>query len=303
MKSVVQQEHPQRGEGNPNSIKVLVYHRIVDEPTISQAHWSCLTVERFREHLELLDRLGYTTITFKDYFLFLEGQVNLPAKPIILTFDDGYLDTYRFAFPLLQEFGMTAVMFVLGDRKIRTNYWDQRIGVPEAALMDKQHIVEMHEAGFEIGSHSASHARLTTISEGSAWEEISRSRILLEILLNGTVNTFSYPYGLLSGTLKRMVHNAGYSIACGVHTGPAVFGKDLFEIRRIAIRNTTGSFGLALRLLTPYHYYNWLRWKVGRTLTNGKHVDQELQKILEKKKRRANLTPPVETLEEYDAEK
>ena len=248
-------------EGNPHALKVLMYHRVVDDERLSASHWSCVHERDFRSHLEFLDRWGYTTITFDDYRLFLRGEANLPRKPVILTFDDGYLDTYTCAYPLLHEFGMNAVMFVLGDHRIRSNFWDTTPGM-YAPLMAREQLLELHEAGFEIGSHSLSHADLSILPENSAWEQISRSGILLEMLLNAPVRSFAYPYGLLAPRVKQMITEAGYDIACGVWTGPAAFGVDPFEIRRIPILNTTGTADFAIRLLTPFQLYAWSRWNV-----------------------------------------
>lgn len=288
---------PGKAQGNPHIVKVLLYHRVVDDERLSRAHWSCINIEQFRQQLELLDRWGFTTITLHDYRLFCQGELSLPAKPVILTFDDGYLDTYKYAFPVLQEFGMRSVVFVLGDRRIRTNYWDKDRGIPEAPLMEGEHIIEMHEAGFEIGSHSLSHVNLTQIPEDKAWEEISRSRILLEILLNDSVKSFSYPYGLLNGMTKRMVKHAGYSIGCSVGSGPATFGRDPLEIRRITISNAISSGGFAVRLLAPFQRYAWMRWKLRKLLTKVDRRQREINRILEEKKRRQGHNPTMPPIE------
>jgi hypothetical protein len=74
-----------------------------------------------------------------------------------------------------------------------------------------------------------------------------------------------------------MVADAGYSLACGASTGPATFGVEPYEIRRIAIRNTTSIIGFEMRLLTPFQSYEWIRWKAiyafsglnGANLGNG----------------------------------
>jgi peptidoglycan/xylan/chitin deacetylase (PgdA/CDA1 family) len=255
-----------RYQGNPRAIKVLMYHRIVDTNDIRYSHWTCVHVNEFRKQLEMLDRWGFTPITFEDYRLFRCGELSLPRKPVILTFDDGYLDTYTLAYPLMQEFGVKAVVFVLADQKVKINFWDRHLKLPEAALMKRHQVVEMHEAGFEIGSHSLTHANLTHLSEDQTWEQISRSRILLEILLNAPVTTFSYPYGATNPIVKKMATCAGYTIACSVATGPATFGNDPFEVRRIPILNTTGPGGFALRLLTPFQYYGVARWTAGKIL-------------------------------------
>jgi len=187
---------------------------------------------------------------------------------VVLTFDDGYDDVYTNAFPILKEFGMKAVVFVLGNREIKKNFWDEPLNLPTASLMGQQQIVELHAAGFEIGSHTMNHPLLSTLSEDEAWEEISRSRMVLEILVNSSVRTFCYPYGDVNGSIKKMVEDAGYAVACSVYTGPATFGIEPLETRRITIPGALGSIGFATRLLAPYTRYSWVRWKAKRALSH-----------------------------------
>jgi len=248
------------GEGNPRDIKVLMYHRVVDsvEEHMAQSDL-CIHTDAMRQHFVLLERWGFTAITFEDFRLFQKGEMNLPKKPVIITFDDGYVDTYELAFPLLQEFGMKAVVFVLGDRQIRSNTWDKLPAVHGEHLMTDEQVIELHSEGFEIGSHTMTHAKLPLLSHDEAWDEISRSRMRLEILLNAPVQTFAFPYGYLNDQLKQMLRDAGYTIGCGTHTGPPAFGTDLFEIRRILMPPDTDYVGLAMRLLAPYEYYAWMR--------------------------------------------
>jgi peptidoglycan/xylan/chitin deacetylase (PgdA/CDA1 family) len=262
-------------EVTPQKIKVLVYHRVVNDDRLSHEYpWVCVHAREFRNQLELLDRWGFTAVTFDDIRLCLAGQLDLPRRPVVLTFDDGYLDMYENAFPLLCEYGMRAVVFALGDTRIKTSEWCRSIGSPVAALMGGQQLVELHAAGFEIGSHSMTHANLTILPGGEAWEEISRSRILLEILLDSPVLSFSYPYGLANVATRRMVADAGYSIACGISTGPARFGKEKYDNRRIAIPNSASPVGFAMRMLAPFEYYLWFRSRVeerfSRNRKNGR---------------------------------
>src|SRR5690349_15935066 len=135
--------------GSPKKIKVFMYHRIVDDDHLARRYWTCLHLRDFKKHLELIDRCGFTTITFDDYRLYLNGELNLPRKPVILTFDDGYLDTYQLAFPALSEFGMKAVVFAVADRKIKGNIWDNHLGFPPAQLLAQQQIIELANEGFE----------------------------------------------------------------------------------------------------------------------------------------------------------
>ena len=248
---------------DPLHIKVLMYHRIVrvSAPLPSEREF-CVGASIFRNHLRIIDKMGYTTITFADYQLYQEGELNLPRKPIILTFDDGYRDTYELAYPLLREFGMRAVVFVLADASIRMNDWDSGSRISPVPLMTPAQIVELHSAGFEIGSHSLTHPKLTQVSRERAWEEISRSRMLLEILINSPVRTFSYPYGLVNDATRELVREAGYSFGCGVYSGPMAFAVDPFDIRRTAPSGESIPLNFFLQVITPYERLSWIRWKM-----------------------------------------
>lgn len=252
--------------GNPSLIKVLMYHRIVDDERLSRANWTCVHVKDFRRQLAWLNRWGFTPVSFEDYTLFLEGQLNLPRRPVIITFDDGYLDTYDLAFPILQEYGMKAVVFVLGDRNIRTNYWDLALGYKESPLLDEDQILELQSAGFEIGAHSITHAKLSLLPEDRAWNEIALSKSQLELTLKKPLTTFCYPYGMVNHRVKALVAQAGFRLACSVDTGPPTFGTDHFEIRRLVVSSATGLVGFSVRMLTPYEYYDWSRWKLGSAI-------------------------------------
>lgn len=241
------------------TIRILLYHRLIpDDEGDSRARMD-IPVGKFRQQVETLERWGFTTITLNDYRLYLGGELELPRRPIVMTFDDGYLDTYELAFPVLQEFGMRAVIFALGDRGIRKNLWENPLKIPIVSLMNDQQLLELHQAGFEIGSHSLSHNDLTELPEERAWEEISRSRMLLEIMLNASVKSFAYPYGVANKTLKRMVADAGYVFACTKKVGSSSFKKDPYEMRRIVVNNGAGLVAFAMKVLGPHMSQNW--WK------------------------------------------
>ena len=239
-------------------IRTLMYHRIVEHGESSEGTAPYLNAGLFRRHLKLLDRMGYTAITLRDHKLICEGELYAPSKPIIITFDDGYLDTYQVAFPILQEFGMRAVVFVVGDRTITTNTWENASNTPQMPLMGEQHLLELHDAGFEIGSHTMTHAYLNKLTPEEAWEEISRSRMVLEIMLNSPVLSFAYPFGVITPAIKKLVQNAGYEFACATSSGPRRLDQDYYEIRRIVIANDNGLFNFFMKVLGPYVPYRWV---------------------------------------------
>lgn len=252
------------------NIKVLMYHRIVQQSSGDIANWHSLNSEDFRNQLKILDLFNYTPITFEDYHLYLEGKLTLPKKPIILTFDDGHLDTYRNALPILQEFDMRAVIFVIGNRDLQHAAWDRDIERDECPLMTDEQVLEARSEGFEIGAHTMSHVDLTELSGNKLKKEIEGSKRSVESLLGEKILSFSYPYGRLDDRVRSVVTQSGFRFACGVYTGPPTFGDDLFDIRRMAVNDKTGTLGFLLKILTPYQYAEWLYGKIrhGKTMAD-----------------------------------
>ncbi len=248
------------GEGNPKKVKVLLYHRILSNGQSEDSADIGVSIEKFRRQMKMLDRWGYTSITFDDFRLFLEGELNLPKKPVIITFDDAYTDIYDLAAPILREYGMKAVVFVVGDMSLRESIWDRSVG-PVHSLLNKSQILALHDEGFEIGSHTLSHPKLPNLGSDRAWEELHKSRIILEILLDSPVKSFAYPYGLVNARVKQMAHDSGYTVACGAYTGPPLFGDDYLEVRRIMVKNSANSLQFWFQLQPAYLYYRWLVWK------------------------------------------
>ena len=260
-------------EYDETSIKVLMYQRIVDNESLRSIHWSYVSVGQLRKHLELLGKWGITPITFVDYQRSLSGEFCLPKRPVILTFENGYRAARRLAFPLIKEYGMNAVIFALGDRAMETDQWDRQMGLQAEQLASDEELIEMHEAGFEVGSHSLSHMDLTRLMDQEATTEISGSKEALESVIRDNVLSFSYPYGAVDGRIREMVMNAGYRFGCGIDTGSPHFGADPLNIRRITITSSTGTLSFGLKLLTSNEKSEWIGAGSHQTFQNFRNDD------------------------------
>lgn len=243
------------------NIKVMMYHRIIKSDSDKKATFYDVSAENFRQQLQLLDSCNFTPITFEDYHLYLKGKLTLPRKPIILTFDDGHSDMQETALPILREFNMKAVVFVLGNRNMKYANWDQKGSEKNPALMTDEQILEMREEGFEIGAHSMSHPVLPNLTTAQLKGEIIGAKYSIESLLNEEILSFAYPYGRVNKKVESMVAEAGYKFGCGVYTGPPQFGDNDYDIRRMAITYNINTFQYLLRLLTPYQHLEWLYGK------------------------------------------
>jgi len=222
------------------SIPVLCYHRVVEKPLEGRLAGLGVPVERFAWQLAALHRWGYTPITFQDVLAYLDGAQALPPRPIILTFDDGYEDTYTLAFPLLQRYGMRAVVFAVADLERRWNFWDP--DGERAALLSPAQMREMAAAGIEFGSHTVSHLHLPTAGTRQLHRELVESRQKLEDVLGKPVLSFAYPYGAYSPEVRTAVQEAGYAFAVTNDSG-VPFLADRWAIARVQVFPWTNHWG------------------------------------------------------------
>jgi peptidoglycan/xylan/chitin deacetylase (PgdA/CDA1 family) len=236
------------GLGNPRRVRILRYQRIAgdSDPGQDQTH---IPAKAFRQQLESIERWGYSFITFDDYRLFLKGHINLPGKPVVLLFDQPYRDNFRYMFPILQKLGIRAVVIATGTPggKVGSEVGSAFAG--EFDYMEGKDLLEMHAAGFEIGTCGMSYKNLVDIPRADALKSITEARMKLEILLNAPVLTFSYPLGIATADIRQMVMNAGYTLACAGGGRSRGLAGDPFDVKSINVTQAAGTTGLHLRLL------------------------------------------------------
>ncbi len=220
-------------------VTVVMYHRVVSEPLTDSKFNVYITKDKLDWQLGNLKKRGFDFITFKD----LANGVKV-KKPIILTFDDGYEDSYLNLLPLLKKHQAKAVIYCLGDRSIQSNIWDERLGEPRANLMNDSQIKECHDSGLiEIASHGLKHQHLPSLNEADADEEFKLSKQNLEQLINEKIVSFAYPYGDYGEREEVMAYEAGYDFAIGTVNGPLKLTDNYYAIRRIQIFPNEGKLG------------------------------------------------------------
>jgi peptidoglycan/xylan/chitin deacetylase (PgdA/CDA1 family) len=204
-------------------VPIFMYHHIGVSPSNSRYY---VTPENFEAHLKLLHDWEYTTITTSMLIEAITHGAPLPARPIIFTFDDANLDNYTNAFPIMQKFGFTGVLYVPYAYVGQPNY------------LNVDQIREMASAGWEVGSHSLNHlTNFLSLEPNAMRREIVGSRQLLEELLQVPILTFAYPFGLNSGAAVDYVHFAGYIAGMGATGFTADQGLgNLFVLQRVEIR-------------------------------------------------------------------
>jgi peptidoglycan/xylan/chitin deacetylase (PgdA/CDA1 family) len=219
-------------------LTILMYHKI-DELTIEVRHpGNYVTPVQFDHQMEALVAWGYRTITFAEWLDYRDGRVtNLPAKPLIVTFDDGYTCFDRNAWPILRARGMGATVFLVAGQIGGTNAWD-RDEEPER-LLDVDRIRALQAEGVHFGSHSVSHVPLARIPEASALDELTRSRASLSELLERDVDVFAYPFSNQNGAVRELARRAGYRAAVRGQGRMNWKHTNAFGLRRIKPEITT----------------------------------------------------------------
>ncbi len=236
---------------NAHSIPILTYHQIAEAPLPGAPFRSLyVTPERFKQQLTWLQRFGYQGLSMRDLMPYLKGEKQ--GKVVGITLDDGYLNNYTDAMPLLLQHGFTATCYVVSQLLGRSNEWDHAIGIRPAPLMGAQQIKGWADAGMEIGAHTRTHANLVQSSDETMQTEIRDCKHELEDILGQSVDQFCYPFGIYDIRHPPMVKNAGYAAATTTHRGRVMSGSDMLELRRIPVVRSTYWPQFLLKVLTPY---------------------------------------------------
>ena len=266
-----------------------MYHRVLEKKPEKESRWHYVTVSEFRKQMNMIERWGYTPITFSDYQLFLEGKLTLPSRPIIITFDDGYQDTLENAIPVLVELNIRAVIFVMGNRKLKSARWDELDDLGSCPLMTDEQVRTVQKMGFEIGAHSLNHTALTSLSKIDMTNEIMGSKEELEKILGSPIQTFSYPYGSVNERVKKVVSDSGFSFACGVYSGAAQFSQSMMDFRRLAVNQDTSRLKFLVILLLPYQYIEWLYARLKNKVTQD--IKMEVQSSVQPHSKNGTIKP------------
>lgn len=221
-------------------VPILMYHYLSVPPVDADIYRLDLSVtpEQFAQHLDGMLAGGYTTISLYDLWNHLYEDAALPPNPVILTFDDGYLDNYENAFPLLLERGMTATFFIVTDFAEQNRF----------GYMSWEMIRELYAAGMSVESHGINHHSLQNRDTEYLVFQALRTKELIEARV-GTVPRFiSYPAGQYDQNTVDVFASADYLLGVTTIQGSTHSTENPFELRRVRVRGTTTTDEL-LRLL------------------------------------------------------
>lgn len=236
---------PARVPANVNpglEVPILMYHEVAPHtPGMSRLKQSLLvTPEAFAQQMQYLKDNGFTTITLDDWMAARAGQETLPAKPVILTFDDGRIGVYKNAFPILRRGGQKAILFLITGE----------VGRVVKGYLSWPMVQEMESTGLiTVGSHTVHHVALTTVSTQRALTELSYSKMVIQQQTRRACNYFCYPYGKYDVQVAKLVAAVGYRAATSELPGWSRVSDNAYELRRVRIdgRDSMNVFEAKLR--------------------------------------------------------
>jgi peptidoglycan/xylan/chitin deacetylase (PgdA/CDA1 family) len=229
-------------------IPVLMYHILIkgrnDSISVDPA--------RFKEHMEALKNAGYSTITVFDLLNYFEKGTNLPEKPILITFDDGYISNYTEAYPILKELAMKATIFIIASRIfeertiIENEYekftWKQAREM-SGTMTIQSHTWDSHRQVKSItGENRGMIARPLYLNgkpetqeeyEKRVLEDLVRSKNIIKEKMGYDSVSLAYPYGDYSADTIKLVEKAGYKMAFTTIEGLVTSKDNRFELNRI----------------------------------------------------------------------
>lgn len=202
-------------------VPVIMYHDVVHKKQV----WFDTTETEFQEQLERIRESGATPISIQQLYDYMHSGVALPPKAILLTFDDGYLGHYKFAYPLLKEYNFPAVFFVhtayVGVKTSKDHMtWEQLQSIDKEGLI-------------AIQSHTVNHPDdLRLISDTSLQREMTKSKLLLEEKLGHPILYLAYPTGNQDERVRRAAIDAGYLMSFTMDLGYAEQSPSLLAVQR-----------------------------------------------------------------------
>jgi len=177
-----------------------VYHKVSESN-----EWGVTTTtpRQFKAQMLALKHLGFSFSTIRDS--------DKQWDSILVTFDDGYDNVLENAAPVMDEVGGVATVFAITDYVGKKNSWDYFPEDKQIHHMPWEHLRELHDRGWEIGSHGCSHRRLINMDAQVIEDELRISKSIIEEKIGVEVTTFCPPFNAWNSDLLHMIEEAGYN--------------------------------------------------------------------------------------------
>ena len=225
---------PKRLASHSKPIPILMYH-VLESPQPG-APYPELYVKSsdFAAQVRWLAKHGYRAVTLRQAYDYWRHGTPLPAKPVVLTFDDGYRSVYTVGLPTLRRYGWVGVLNLAVEHE-----WTD---------LPPRFIWKLVAAGWELDSHTLTHVDVTTVDQAKLVKEIAGSRTFLQHQYHQPIAFFCYPAGKYDDAAIAEVRKAGYLAATTTNYGAASPKQGLFTLDRVRIDGSDGVSGFASKL-------------------------------------------------------
>ena len=214
------------------TVPILMYHSI----SYDEASTLSVAPENFTRQIGYLHKKGYKVISLDKFVERMKKGDHFPHNTVVITFDDGFVDNYTYAFPALVKYKMPATVFLItgymGSREKYLN-WDQ--------------VRLMADNGIDFGAHTRNDVYLPAVkSDKELMEELTGSKADIEKALGKKADYFCYPIGGFNEKVKEAVKDAGYKGACTTNRGYDKYNRDAYELNRIKVTDSD--------MTKPFHF-------------------------------------------------
>lgn len=205
------------------TVPILTYHEIGYEEG-----GLFVTPENFSKQMEYIKKNGYEVITLDELVKGIKSKKSFKRNKVVITFDDGYRNNFKYAYPVLKKFGFPATIFLI------TNYMGT-----DVRILDWDEVRFLSKNNIFFGAHTKTHFYFGLAKDEKVMlEEIAGSKKAIEKEIGAPVEYFCYPGGGFSEIAKKIVKEAGYKGACVTNRGFAEFNKDVYELKRVKVTNS-----------------------------------------------------------------
>ena len=246
------------------AVPVLMYHHVSPNPGLVT-----VSPETFEEHIAYLARKKYHALTADEFLEFLQGKRELSGRQVLITFDDGYLDNYVYAYPILQRYGLKATIFaitgLIGDGAARTYLGAAKVlpvtpdhrackaavaeGRADEVMLRWSEIETMEASGVvEIHSHTHSHVRWDKLHTDKAQRlaaveaDLIASRTMLKRRFGKDSRHLCWPWGYFEPEYQAVAAAAGFAAQYATARGVNVAGSDPECIPRLVMKDRPGGW-------------------------------------------------------------
>lgn len=237
-----------------NCLPVLTYHSLDDSGSVISTAPSL-----FKKQMGYLFEQGFRTLSLSEVVHLLRERKPFPKPAFVITFDDGYQNVYKEAFPVLQAYSFKATIFLITDYCGKNNNWPgHELPAGVQPLLSWPDIKEMYQHGIEFGAHTLSHPDLTKISVKEAEQEIAESKVAIQDRLGQEVSMFAYPYGWNNPSIQDIVKHH-FQGACSTKLGTLSPKCDPFLLKRIDMYYLSNTAKIGTISTRTFEWYLGLR--------------------------------------------